>query len=280
MGKQNPSKRKIVYRLTLSDNESHVVIRKIVFRRDRFLYISISAAIIAALLAYVLFAFTPLKHTIPGYPDSSYKKEILATAIKIDSLEVQLLRWELYAENLSKVLTGEETVDFNSVIRQADAKYLSSKNQAELAAQDSILRELVLAEDKLGFNNETTRNLPAEGLLFFKPAKGVIMEGYDRVNHPGVDIKVELGAVVSAVLDGTVIFTDREDNNGFIIMIQHKENLISIYHNNQKLLKGIGEAVKAGEPIALAGLREPYHLHFELWSNGENLDPAKYINFQ
>ena len=83
----------------------------------------------SVLLIYCLIAFTPLRNTIPGYPDVQVKKVALANAIKIDSLESVITKWNLYAENLSRVLAGEATVNFDSIVRRSALQYLSSKSE-------------------------------------------------------------------------------------------------------------------------------------------------------
>ena len=85
------------------------------------------------------------------------------------------------------------------------------------------------------------------------------------------------------MLDGTVINDSWSDDTGYTIQIQHNGDLISIYKHNEKLLKKTGEKVTAGSPIALVGntgkLTTGEHLHFELWYQGETVDPARYISF-
>ena len=69
-----------------------------------------------------------------------------------------------------------------------------------------------------------------------------------------------------------------------MIQVQHKNNIISMYKHNAKLLKKTGEAVKAGEALAIVGnsgeLTTGPHLHFELWYSGVPVDPLKYISFE
>ena len=71
---------------------------------------------------------------------------------------------------------------------------------------------------------------------------------------------------------------------GYVIQIQHNNNLISVYKHNAELLKEVGAIVKAGESIAIVGSSGELfttgpHLHFELWLNGSPLDPEKYVLF-
>ena len=280
MGRQNPLAGKRTYRLSLVDNETHEPIRSIRFGRAQGIYWIITGVLALLLIAYLLFAFTPLRTIIPGYPNANSKKEAVANAIKIDSLENAVIRWNVYAEHLSRVLTGESSVDFDSLVRAGSARYLSDKDAAELARQDSVLRETVLKEEQFGVSARSERELPIEGMHFFTPIKGVVSAGFERAVHPYIEIAAPTGTVVSAVLDGTVVFTAWDAEQGYILIIQHHNDLLSVYANNQKLLRSAGDEVKAGTPIALVGGSEgAEHLHFELWQDGESLDPTRYISF-
>ena len=283
MGRQNPGRIPQKFRLSLVDNETHNTLRSIRFGRAQLIYGIITAVLALMLIAYLLFAFTPLRTTIPGYPNAHSRRQAVANAIKIDSLENAVARWNIYAESLSRVLTGEASIDLDSLMRTSTARYLSNKDRAELARRDSVLQETVQKEEQFGVGTGAARDLPIEGVHFFTPLKGVVAKGYDRVIYPGIDVSAPTGSVVSAVLDGTVIFTGWDAEQGYIILLQHRDNLLSIYTNNQKLLRSSGDAVKAGTPIALVGGMSGQpgaeHLHFELWQNGQSLDPTRYISF-
>jgi len=265
------------------DNETHESIRSIRFGKAQGIYWLITAVLALLLLFYLLFAYTPLRTIIPGYPNAHSKKEAVANAIKIDSLENVVTRWNVYAEHLSRVLTGESSVDFDSLVRAGTAHYLSDKDAAELVRQDSVLRETVQKEEQFGVSALGERELPIEGMHFFTPIKGVVATGFDLAVHPYIEISAPTGTVVSAVLDGTVVFTAWDAEQGYIIIIQHHDDLLSVYTNNQKLLRDSGDEVKAGTPIALVGgtsrSEGNEHLHFELWHRGESLDPTRYISF-
>ena len=283
MGRQNPLAGKHTYRLSLVDNETHEPIRSIRFGKAQGIYWIITAVLALLLFFYLIFAFTPLRTIIPGYPNAHSKKEAVANAIKIDSLENAVIRWNVYAEHLSRVLTGESSVDFDSLVRAGSARYLSDKDADELVRQDSVLRETVLKEEQFGVSALGERDLPIEGVHFFTPIKGVVSAGFERAVHPYIEIAAPTGTVVSAVLDGTVVFTAWDAEQGYIVILQHRGDLLSVYTNNQKLLRSAGDVVKAGTPIALVGgtsrSEGAEHLHFELWQNGESLDPTRFISF-
>ena len=284
MVRQNKPAKQKTYRLSLVDNSTHRSLKSIRFTRTQAVIAVTASLVLFVLLLYCLIAFTPLRKSIPGYPNEHSKKVAIENAIKIDSLENAMLRWNLYATNLSRVLSGEETVDFDSLMRRSgDVRYLSDKSEEELRSRDSLLRETVQQEERFGVSGAGRRTLPVEGMHFFTPLKGVISQGYDPLIHPFIDITAPANSMVYAVLDGTVIASGWNDDSGYTIQIQHVNDIISIYKHNQKLLRKVGDKVTAGEPIAIVGntgtLTTGEHLHFELWYRGEAVDPTKYINF-
>lgn len=282
MGRQNPADWNKRYRISLVENDTHVSIGSVRFTKINGIFIGTGIVIAFILLIYCLIAFTPLRSTIPGYPNAHSKEVAVANAIRIDSLETIITKWDLYAENLSRVLAGDETISIDSIVSTNRTKYLSAKSQEELNRRDSILRETVQLEEQFGVSG-TSRNLPVEGMHFFSPIKGVVSQGFDIALHPAIDITAPSGSVVSAVYDGFIIYTGWDEGKGNVIIIQHHDNVISVYGHNQKLLKKLGESVKAGTSIALVGntgsLTTGDHLHFELWSDGTPMDPTKLISF-
>lgn len=283
MGRQNLDSWKKIYRFTLVENDTHASLKSIIFTKFRFIALSVCGIVALLFLVYCLLAFTPLHNTIPGYPDAHSKKAALANAIRIDSLENIITKWDLYAENLSRILVGDETISIDSIVSGNRTKYLSAKSLEELNRRDSLLRETVRQEEQFDISGAAKRELPVQGMHFFTPIKGVISQNYDVALHPAIDITAPSGSVVSSIYDGIVIYSGWDEGKGNVVMVQHPENVISIYGHNQKVLKNPGEAVKAGTPIALVGntgsLSTGEHLHFELWCNGESLNPTKYIKF-
>ena len=283
MGEQNRVDWNKVFRLTLTEDRTHKRIRAYRFSRLSLLIAAITVVVVLILGFYLLFAFTPLRTTIPGYPNAHSKRDAVANAIRIDSLESTITRWELYADNLGRVLAGEQTLNLDSIIKGNTTRYLQSKTLEELQRQDSILRETVRQEEQFGVSQEPDRVLPINGQHFFPPVKGVISQGYDKILHPAVDVTAPANSVVSAVLDGSVVFAGWDDANGYTLVIQHAGDILSTYKHNQKLLKAAGDKVTAGTPIALVGstgsLTTGEHLYFELWYQGEAVDPATYISF-
>ena len=269
------------YRASLIDAVSHERLWSVVFTRPAFIIAIISLLVLLLVVFFMLVAFTPLRSFIPGYPNAQARRQAVQNAIRIDSLETQILQWELYTENLKKVVAGEEPLLLDSLIlkQQAAGREVDS---AFLARRDSLLRAGVAEAEQFEVSG-VRRELPIEALSFFTPLKGVVSQSFDRTLHPYVDITAPTGSTVMAVLDGTVVFAGWDDADGYTLAIQHKGDILSVYKHNERLLKKAGDVVKAGTPVALVGSSESLtkgdHLRFELWYAGEAVDPAAYIRF-
>lgn len=283
MAQQNKVKKTRNFRLTLVDDKTHQHLWTAHFTRVSFIVTVISALVMLSAAVYCVIAFTPVRTFIPGYPDAHSKREAIQNAIRIDSLENVIYRWELYSENLRRVVEGKEPLKIDSLVNMAQTVRPSSANANQVAKKDSMLREIVREEEEFGISAREKRDLPIEGLHFFTPLKGVISQGYDANIHPYIDVTAPAGSVVKATLDGTVIFAGWSEDAGNTIQIQHESDIVSIYKHNEKLLKKVGEKVTAGSPIALVGNTGDQttgtHLHFELWCKGETVDPTLYIKF-
>lgn len=283
MNNTNKEKKTTHFRLSLLDAKTHQQLKSVRFTRTSFIIAIICIIVILCAIIFSLIAFTPVRTFIPGYPDANTKRVAIQNAIKADSLESALYKWELYAHNLRRVLEGEIGLDIDSLMTESRKQAESARDSKYLSTQDSLLRKSIQEEEMFEIAGRNTRSLPIEGMHFFTPLKGIITQGYDPVIHPFVDIAAPEGAVVNAVADGTVIYTGWSEETGYTIQLQHDSDIISIYKHNDKLIKGVGDKVKAGTPIALVGntggLTTGTHLHFELWYKGECMDPTKHINF-
>jgi murein DD-endopeptidase MepM/ murein hydrolase activator NlpD len=232
-----------------------------------------------------LIAFTNVREFIPGYPDVIVRRNILMSAIRLDSLDRELALRDKYFANLNALISGNQPVEI--YVRQDTTKNYKTIN-FNTSPEDSALRVRVENEERynLTLGPSTSESVSGlAGLHFFPPVKGIISGMYDvRTKHFGTDIVTKPKALVSSALDGTVIFTGWTMETGFVIEVQHPNNIVSVYKHNASLLKETGDLVRAGETISIVGdSGELYtsgpHLHFEIWYKGSPLDPEKHILF-
>lgn len=99
----------------------------------------------------------------------------------------------------------------------------------------------------------------------------------------GIFIRAAEGADVHAVADGTVVYADWLRGFGNLMIVDHADGFLSVYGNNQSLLREAGLDVKAGEPIATVGAsggNEESGLYFELRHQGQPFDPLRWISLK
>lgn len=270
------------FRLSLIDAVSHERLWSVRFTRPIFIGALVSGIIVAMVTFFLLVAYTPLRTFIPGYPSAQTRRQAVQNALKIDSLEMRLVQWDLYSENLRRIVEGETPIRQDSVLLGSEG----SRNVTDAqfyAIKDSLLRADVLTQEQFNVDDAPKKNLPMEALSFFPPVKGVVTEGFERTLHPYIDITAPAGSMVTSVLDGTVVYTSWDSEEGYLIIVQHAGDIVSIYKHNQKLLHRQGDEVKAGTPIGLVAesesLTKGNHLHFELWCEGQAVDPTQFIKF-
>jgi murein DD-endopeptidase MepM/ murein hydrolase activator NlpD len=273
------------FRLSLTNDTTFEEVWRIKLTRyNAFLLISFLLFFIIG-ATVLLISFTNLREFIPGYPDVTMRRNILLSAIRLDSLERELDLRDKYFANLNSIISGRKPAEMYS-IRDTTKNYssISFRNSPD----DSALRSQVEKENKYNLtlgpvSPESVTNLAS--LHFFPPVKGIVSGKFDiRSKHYGTDIVTKPKSPVSASLDGTVIFTGWTMETGYVIEIQHSNNIVSVYKHNAALLKATGDLVHTGEVIAVVGdSGEMYtsgpHLHFEIWYKGSPLNPEEHIIF-
>ena len=291
MGKKG--KRKLIqklkhkYRLIIRDENS--LEEKLSFRLTRFnvIFLLSFIIIVVSFAVFSLISFTPLREYIPGYADFETKKEMAFLVNKTDSLEKIVGQQEFYFTNLRKILSGDiDDYAEDAYEKDESMEITSSIDFTSRSVEDSLLRLEFEQEDayNLLFTDKVAEDQLLKNIMFFPPVRGIITNHFNPAEgHPAVDIASAPNIGIKAVLDGTVIYSDWNIYNGFVIILQHKNNLVSAYKHNSVLLKKVGNFVKAGEVIAIIGetgeLSQGAHLHFELWYDGSPLDPEKFIAF-
>ena len=272
---------KFKYKLTITNENTLEEIVGIHVSKLNGVSVLLSAVTVIFLIASLIIAFTPLRNYLPGYMNSEVREQVVLNALRADSLQWVLERQRMYIMNIQDIISGNvkvdsvQSIDSLTVIRSEE---LMERTQAE----DEFRKQY---EETERYNLTTIDNASAvTGLVFFRPTRGMVTSEFDaNTKHFGIDIAASPNESVLATLDGTVILATYTAETGYLIQVQHGQNLVSVYKNCGSLLKKVGDVVKAGEAIALVGKAGEKaggpHLHFELWNRGRALDPSKYIVF-
>lgn len=235
--------------------------------------------VLFAFIILFLFTRTPLREYAYGSGnDAFYKTQYLKMNNLKDSLEFRIENMEKERQNLLNILSGNDSI--YQKVPVSDTGNVSLNFEAAK-----------ISDDEAEFREEyekTSQNLaeisPFELKTYFSPLKGFITDTFNMENnHYAIDIASPKNSAIKSIGNGTVIATDWTPDNGNIIIIQHSDNVISVYKHNSAILKKNGSYVSAGEPIALVGntgeLSSGYHLHFELWKDGMPVNPKDFIMF-
>ena len=243
-----------------------------------------TVTIVMTTLVISLVAFTPLREYIPGYGNVDDRKDILVLSAKADSLENTLAARDWYINNLLNVFSGKTEGKTAKPAKDSTGKYanidIKPSEQDMKLRSDIESNQLESTSDKVSANKINALS----NYFFFTPIKGIITTSYNiKEEHFGTDIAAKENELVKSALDGTVIFAGYTTNDGYVIQIQHNNNIISVYKHQSNITKKVGDFVQAGEPIGVVGntgenSKGP-HLHFELWYNGFAINPQDYVVF-
>ena len=242
---------------------------------------SFIAFLVVLSASFILIYFTPLKEYFRGYTSVELRQNAVENSMKLDSLESLYIMQSNYINSLKDLLSG------NISYEELEENTISNENRVteleivETNQEDSLLRALVEEEDKYNaFDIQGERFTT----VLFPPVKGGLSSAFDINNkHYGVDIVMPENSPVHSISEGIVVFSEWTSATGFVIIIEHLNGLTSIYKHNSSIVKSQGDRVGTGEIIAFTGntgeLTTGPHLHFELWYQGEPVDPQSYIEF-
>ena len=227
-------------------------------------------------ISSVFIFFSPIGNK---FFEISKKSEIAKLYMQVDSIE-NLLNLQLdYSERLKLIFN-----DFDTTQSQINGGVAFSLNslQSKITQQDSTLLSFIKKLDNESVYKYNQSVLQKLNLQY--PVNGMVTSKFDaKKNHFGVDIAAKENSDVFSVLNGVVLFTGFSDDLGNFIIIAHENNFFSVYLHNSSLLKSKGDVVNSGDKIALVGssgkLSSAPHLHFELWSGLNPIDPEKYLQF-
>lgn len=226
----------------------------------------------------------------PRHTEMEMNKKLFSLSQKVDSLSEQVDKKELLIRNIQSIVTGESIIPYVQTDTAANGEVsISDLNKeidlSQIAPADSQLRKEFENSDIDFITTSLKADVSLQEMFFFNPVNdGVITSPYNsKEDHFGLDIVASNNEPVKSIADGTVILADNNLNDGYVIAVQHTANLISIYKHNSSLLKKVGNFVTAGEIISIMGntgiLSSAPHLHFEIWYNGNPVNPEDFVSF-
>ncbi len=260
--------------LHVTPNLPIITTKRYKFSLLKFIGITALYTLASWLVLILILSVTPLKDFLFVINNS----ELKAQTEKIQKLQERVL---VLSEQLQTLASTNERLKYamklarKDSIKPGDPLYdtLRKPVNKDLKIGGNIYAVFVALLEKLMFRPDTTARVS-----FVEPANGIIIQDFNpSMGHMGVDYGIKTGSPVYAAEGGLVIFSDYTLDNGYVMMIQHDNNFITIYQHCSNLLKKVRDYVSQGELIALSGNTGKNstgpHLHFEIWQNGKPIDP-------
>ena len=221
----------------------------------------------------------------PRHATLEANEKLLMLTLQIDSLSYEVERKQMFINTFKSILMEDyEGIDSAETGNPQIMDMGSSYAQDELLPIDSLIRKEFeeTGEEYLGL--DVRYNQEIQEIFFFSPINGIVTGPFNLPEaHYGIDIVAKSDEPVKSIADGSVVMADWTQDSGYVIAIQHRNNLISVYKHNAALLKKVGTFVSAGEIIAIIGntgeLTTGPHLHFEIWYNGTPVNPEDFVSF-
>lgn len=242
---------------------------------------SLFAFLLLLSITFLLIYFTPLKEYFRGYTSVELRENAVENSMKLDSLENLYITQSNYINSLKDLLSGNITFEDIDLYDGNIENNIVELEIIETNRDDSLLRAMVEEEDKYNAFDIQGQRFTS---VLFPPVKGGLSSVFDvDTKHYGVDIVIPENSPVHSISEGIVVFSEWTSATGFVIIVEHLNGLTSIYKHNSSIVKNQGDRVDTGEIIAFSGntgsLTTGPHLHFELWHQGEPVDPQSYIDF-
>jgi murein DD-endopeptidase MepM/ murein hydrolase activator NlpD len=226
------------------------------------------------------------------------QQNLNAMAVKLGEMQAQLTRLDALGERLSS-LAGFRPQDF----RFSEAPGLGGASPTLLPAQNLSLAEFSDKLSTLERSVETRNDLLGvlEAQLFEQAVKKKLIPTMMQVSapyhasafgrrvdpftgqwamHEGIDFLADKGAPIVAAADGIVIFAGIHPQYGYVVDIDHGNDLVTRYAHQSKLFVKEGEVVQRGRKlgeVGSTGRSTGPHLHFEVRYRGTAQNPMKFL---
>lgn len=273
------------YQLVIRNEENFAEKTSVGFTYSKVILFSVILFSVIFIISLFLSKTLLAKWFDPRHAQIEMNKQLVQLRDQFDSLSIEVERKDQFILNFQRVLSGD-TSEFKdpAEIMNVESRPSTKQDKGKHEQTDSTFRKDFEKSDLSLVSLTSVKYRELQETFFFSPITGFISDRYDmKRGHYGVDVVAKTNEAVKNVADGSIIFASWTQDSGYVIMIQHRGNLISVYKHNAELLKKVGTFVNAGEIISIVGnsgeMTDGPHLHFELWYNGNPLNPEDFVTF-
>lgn len=244
------------------------------------MFTTITIAIITLIFGVLLLlvAYTPLLDVMPGYRTHAGRSRemLMRNIVRLDSLERKMNDLLMYNESRILVVSGKTPITQSA---KSDSLH-RNKGYVAPSSADSLLRHKIENDAQYRLNKVKSNAIIDNTLNAIAPMYGIISERFNSKSLLGVRINGTKDAQVLAVADGVVVSSEWSPSAGYSMVVQHKDNYLSLYRNLSVSFVQRGSRVQGGQTIGYAGGNDDKSmLEFELWREGRAVNPELYILF-
>ena len=274
------------YQLVIRNEDNLAEKTTIGFTYAKLLVITASGFLAIFIFSLFLSKTLLAKWFDPKHAQMEANQRLYELALKVDSLALEVDRKDRFILNFQRILSGDTSSGFVDPAQalKDDNQQVKAVGNMKLNASDSLFRKEFEQSEYSMVTLASGKYRELQEMFFFSPITGLISDKYDvKKGHFGVDVVAKANEPVKCVADGTVVMASWTQDSGYVIAVQHRANLVSVYKHNAELLKKVGSFVNAGDIISIVGnsgeMTDGPHLHFELWYNGNSLNPEEFVTF-
>lgn len=201
----------------------------------------------------------------------TYSK-VLQAALEKDRIEQESLQMREQLKRIGQLQSElGQLKSFNERVRSSLQGYVKF---AEEPSQDALNP----ADLKSMYVRKTSMFSSVPLLI---PVTGFVSQEYKWPVHTGIDIAAAEETPIKSAADGVVVFSGWTYDSGYMLIISHPGDYLTFYRHNARNVVSINQSVRQGEVIAFLGnsgeTSSGPHLHFEIWQNGQPVDPREYL---
>jgi len=246
------------------------------FRPAKLLYLFCGLLVISILLVGLVLWSSPLGEILFARNTQKLRSRAIGISQRVDALQDSLNAREMQLAQIKKLIRNDSS---NSTEKEKAVVKLPNEGAKQQTPAGAGQGAITLKKGELairGLLREKplfSTDLPVDGSLTrqFEPERG----------HFGIDIASSKGRSFKAIADGAVINQSWTMNYGWVLLVQHGSDYISIYKHAKTLSKSIGDMVLKGDVLGTVGdtgiMSSGPHLHLEIWRNGVPQNPEFYF---
>ena len=223
----------------------------------------------------------------PAYMEQENKAKLLQLAAAVDILEEQTNQQKQFIALLQSIMAGKEPPSKNlSAAFPKKSEVMPAQHSSPQLSSTGKLSSSEFEDTDSSPATSYAYSNPTKDLhqlCFFPRSSGMAIPFKPSIGSGGEHIVAREYEPIQCLADGVVVFSAWTAATGWMIVIQHKKDLLAIYKHNVTVLKKVGNFVAKGDVIAIMGnpgeLSVGLHRRFELWHEGKAVDPVRFTTF-